>query len=149
ETTPLREATTLGGEPIPEALRGKIWIIGDSAHNEISWEQQSDVELEIVGALHEHRGRLGVDILRDGATFLAFSQAAPATALALRRLEVTFDRTHPHSEGVSKMRLIPNAGAFGANVGSSMSSYDEDARDAYAALNDSGYVRSQLSKWGV
>jgi hypothetical protein len=149
ERSELRELRELGGDPLPPEFQGRIFVVGHPGKNAISWEQQADVQVEIMKLLHEQREKLGHDVMREGATFFAFSQGAPASVLMLRRLQEAFKGDHPFARGVDRIRIVANAGALGGgDVGRPLFG-DAQAKQAHDLLNDKQYVRSRLAAAGV
>jgi hypothetical protein len=110
----LRPLTELWGVPVPPALKGKLFAIGDLSPNLMPWPQGSDLLLEQLSVVERNFGMLqranpalgAKRSLSDAAlTVVGYSQGAVSAAAARRRL---IDAGQPKLID----RLITIAGAF-------------------------------------
>jgi hypothetical protein len=88
EPTALRRVTRVGGVDVPASLAGqlRLWAIGSEKLNLISFAQQSDVTLEQLNTLDQHRADLGFNPLRASGWVFAHSQGVADTVLSDFRL---------------------------------------------------------------
>lgn len=115
----LRPLEELWGVPVPEALKGKLFALGDLSPNMIPWPQASDLFLEHLSVIDRQFAQLKAaspaalehvsDLRAAEVTVLGYSQGAVSAAAARKRLE------DAGREGLID-RVISVAGAFEGTV---------------------------------
>ncbi len=150
EFTKFGRMNGMGIVNVPEALRGKIKLfgIGSEQWNLISAQQQSDVLLEQLQILHEHKDELGFDALQEPAWMFAHSQGALDAVISDHRLRQAgfagFERIISVGGALEGGRLIPTATGLSWRAGAALAAGFQG--DAAIAELDPGIVQDILAE---